>query len=86
VRRIDAAEVALKIEVCRLQRRVLRLTVLVRVLFAVLRACHLDLARRRIPAGKDKGLLLRAIDRAHQAMPLHKILRHMPDPTSAGAA
>jgi transposase InsO family protein len=43
--------------------------------FAVLRACHLDLARRRISAGEDKGLLLRAIDRAHDAMPLHKILR-----------
>jgi transposase InsO family protein len=75
IRNIDAAEEALRIEVCRLQQRVLRLTVLVRVLFVGLRACHLDLARRRISSGKDKGLLLRAIDRAHQAMPLHKILR-----------
>ena len=75
IRQIDAAEEALKIEVRRLQQRVLRLTVLARVLFAVLRACHLDLARRRISAAEDKGLLLRAVDRARQAMPLHKLLR-----------
>jgi hypothetical protein len=75
IHHIEAAEETLRIEVCRLQQRVLRLTMLVRVLFAVLRACHLDLARRRISAGQDKGLLLRAIDRAHQAMPLNKILR-----------
>jgi putative transposase len=48
VRHIDEAEEALRREVCRLQQRVLRLTVLVRVLFAFLRACHLHLARRRI--------------------------------------
>lgn len=74
LQKTEAVEDALRLELSRLQQRLLRLTVLVRVLFAVLRACHLDLARRRISSGEDKGLLLRAIDRAHEAMALRKIL------------
>jgi hypothetical protein len=54
VRHVDAAEDAVRLEVCRLQQRILRLTLLVRVLFDVLRACRVDLARRRLPAGADK--------------------------------
>lgn len=57
IRHIEAADEAPRIELCRLQQGILRLTMLVRVLFAILRACHLDFAPspdlRGEPAGQS---------------------------------
>jgi len=73
----DAAppEEALVAEVARLRRRVQRLRALLRVLLAVVRVFGIDLARRRVPEGEGKRRLLRAIDRAREALSLRRVLR-----------
>ena len=65
----------LRAEVARLRKRAARLTALLRVLFAVLRACRVDLARGRVPDGDDKRSLVRAVTCASALIPLRQVLR-----------
>jgi len=69
------ADADLRAEVARLRWRVRRLTVLLRLLLALVRAFRLDLARRRVPEGDGKLRLLRAVDRAREVVPLRRVLR-----------
>ena len=48
---------------------------LLRVLLVVLRLSRFSLDQTRLPDGKHKSSLLRAIDRARSALPLRSVLR-----------
>jgi len=56
-------------------RRVERPMAVLRVLFAVFRLIRGDLARLRVPQGRDKARLLRAIDRSRHVLGPRRILR-----------
>jgi len=65
----------LQAEVLHLRRRLRKLRAIVFVQVAVLRALGADLGRRRLPSGEAKSRLLRAVDRASEALSLRSMLR-----------
>ena len=65
----------LRCEVLRLQARIRKLIALLRVLLVVLRVSRFSLNQTRLPDGRDKRSLLRAIDQARSAPPLRSVLR-----------
>ena len=67
--------IPLQQEVLQLRRRVQKLTALLRVLLAVIKISGYSLSQARLPDGKDKNSLLRAIDRGRSILPLRSILR-----------
>ena len=67
-------EQALQAEVLRLQQQVEKLRAITRILFACFRALDVDLSRRRVPEGRSKVRLLRAVDRARDVLRLHRAL------------
>ncbi len=72
---VDMDASALRQEVLGLQKRILRLQALLRLLFALLRVSGFSLDHARLPAGDRKQRLLRAIDRASSVLPLRSVLR-----------
>ncbi len=66
---------ALQEEVIRLQTRVQKLIAILRVVLAVLKLSGYSLNHERVPDGKQKRKLLRAIDRSRPNLPLRSVLR-----------
>ncbi len=71
----DLTEVELRQEVLKLQRRVQKLAALLRLALALLHVSTFTLAGERLPDGRDKQRILRAIDRARACIPLRALLR-----------
>jgi putative transposase len=64
-------------EIVALRRRVRKLTALLRVALALLRSSGFTLAHERLPDGRDKIRILRAVDRARKCVPLPALLRFL---------
>jgi putative transposase len=64
-------------EIVALRRRVRKLTALLRVALALLRSSGFTLAHERLPDGRDKIRILRAVDRARKFVPLPALLRFL---------
>jgi hypothetical protein len=62
-------------EILALRRRVKKLRALLRLALALLRSSGFTLAHERLPDGRDKIRILRAVDRARAWMPLRALLR-----------
>ncbi|MEA3502923.1 MAG: hypothetical protein U9R47_09140 [Actinomycetota bacterium] len=63
---LEASAAELRVRVAKLEKRVARLSVVLRIFFALFRLLQPDLTRLRVPHGCDKARLLRAIDRSHR--------------------
>ncbi len=68
-------EIGLQREVMRLRARLQKLNALLRVMIAVLKLSGYSLNHERVPVGKHKRQLLRAIDRSRPTLPLRSVLR-----------
>ena len=73
----DLTEPELRQEVLKLRRRVHKLTALLRLALALLRTSGFRLAGERLPDGRAKLRILRAVDRAHEYLPLRAVLRFL---------
>ncbi len=71
----EADDVALRVRVVRLERRLRRVEAMLRLLLALIQVLQPDLARLRIPRAADKSRLLRAIDRSQGVLGLARALR-----------
>jgi putative transposase len=67
--------IGLQKEVMRLRARLQKLNALLRVMIAVLRLSGYSLNHERVPDGKQKRHLLRAIERSRPTLPLRSVLR-----------
>ena len=67
--------IRLQQEVLQLRARIQKLTALLRVLLVVFKLSGYSLNQSRVPDGKGKRLLLRAIERSRPALPLRSLLR-----------
>src|SRR5215469_12398837 len=77
---LDATELTepeLRQEMLKLRRRVRKLTALLRLVLAVLQASGFRLTEARLPEGRDKLRILRAVDRAREHLPLRALLRFL---------
>jgi putative transposase len=77
---LDAAELKvpeLRQEVLKLRRRVQKLTALLHLALALLRTSGCSLTGERLPDGRAKIRILRAVDRAHEYLPLRTVLRFL---------
>jgi hypothetical protein len=61
---------ALHPEVLKLRRRVKKLTALLRLALVLLRCSGFELSHERLPDGRTKIRILRAVDRAREYVPL----------------
>ena len=73
----DLTDPDLRHEVVKLRRRVRKLTVLLRLALALLRTSGFRLAKARLPDGRAKMRILRAVERAREYLPLRAILRFL---------
>src|SRR6266852_4598544 len=73
----DLTEPELRQEVLKLRRRVRKLTVLLRLALALLRTSGFSLTGERLPDGRAKMRILRAVDRAREYLPLPAVLRFL---------
>jgi hypothetical protein len=73
----DLSEPELRQEVLKLRRRVQKLTALLRLVLAVFRTSGFRLTEERLPEGRDKIRILRAVDRARAFVPLRALLRFL---------
>ena len=73
----DLTEPELRQEVVKLRRRVQKLTALLRLVLAVLRTSGFCLTEERLPDGRDKMRILRAVDRARAFVPLRALVRFL---------
>jgi putative transposase len=64
-------------EVVELRRRVKKLTALLRLAVALLRSSKFTLTHERLPDGRDKLRILRAVDRSRGFVPLRTLLRFL---------
>ena len=64
-------------EIVALRRRVRKLTALLRLALALLRSSGFTLAHERLPEGRAKIGILRAVDRAREFLPLRGVLRFL---------
>ena len=71
---LSMTEQDLQAEVQRLRRKVEKLRAIARILFACLRALEIDLSRRRVPDGRLKAALLRAVEGGRDVLTFHKAL------------
>ncbi len=67
---VDEDLLRLQQKVLDLQKRVQRLIALLRILVIVMKVSDFKLSDVRLPNGKNKSLLLRAIERSRTALPL----------------
>jgi hypothetical protein len=72
---LDLRETQLQAEVWRLRHRVRVLGAVVRLLLALLRVSGFRLEAKRLPSGPSRTVLLRAVDRARELVPLRAVLR-----------
>ena len=70
-------EPELQHEILQLRRRIEKLATLLRLVLALLRASGFTLSRERLPDGRAKMRILRAIDRARACIPLRALLRFL---------
>src|SRR5579864_3241481 len=73
----DLTEPELRQEVLKLRRRVQKLTALLRLALALLRTSGFSLTGERLPDGRAKMRILRAVDRAHEYVPLRTVQRFL---------
>ena len=73
----DLTEPELRQEVLKLRRRVQKLTALLRLALALLRTSGFRLTGERLPDGRAKMRILRAVDRAREYLPLRAVLRFL---------
>ena len=73
----DLTEPELRQEVLKLRRRVQKLTALLRLALALLRTSGFRLNGARLPDGRAKMRILRAVDRARAYLPLRAVLRFL---------
>ena len=73
----DLTEPELQQEVLKLRRHVQKLTALLRLVLALLRTSGFRLTKERLPDGRAKTRILRAVDRAREFVPLRAILRFL---------
>src|SRR5262245_18058008 len=64
-------------EVLELRRRIKKLKALLRLALALLRSSGFTLTHERLPDGRDKIRILRAVDRAQEFVPLRAVLRFL---------
>src|SRR5262245_13939532 len=64
-------------EVLELRRRVKKLKALLRLALALLRSSGFTLTHERLPHGRDKTRILRAVDHARDVAPLRPLLRFL---------
>lgn len=69
------SEHELRKEVIGLRQRNATLLAVLRLVVVLLRVCDVSLARHRVPAGKKKSALLRAVDRSKNELSLRRALR-----------
>ena len=77
---LDVAElspVELQHEILQLRRRVQKLAALLRLVLALLRVSGFTLSGERLPDGRAKMRILRAVDRARECLPLRALLRFL---------
>ena len=67
----------LRQELLALRRRVKKLTALLRLALALRRSSGFTLTHERLPDGRDKIRILRAVDRARACVPLRALLRFL---------
>ena len=73
----DLSASALNQEVLELRRRVKKLRALLRLTLALLRSSGFTLTHERLPDGRAKIRILRAVDRARACVPLRALLRFL---------
>jgi hypothetical protein len=73
----DLTEPELRQELLKLRRRVQKLTALLRLALALLRTSGFRLTEERLPDGRAKMRILRAVDRAREFVPLRALLRFL---------
>ena len=73
----DLTEPELRQEVLKLRRRVQKLAALLRLTLALLRTSGFRLTGERLPDGRAKIQILRAVDRAREYLPLRAVLRFL---------
>ena len=73
----DLTEPERRQEVLKLRRRVQKLTALLRLTLALLRTSGFRLTGERLPDGRAKIRILRAVDRARKYLPLRAVLRFL---------
>jgi hypothetical protein len=73
----ELTEPELRQEVLKLRRRVRKLTALLRLALALLQTSGFRLTAARLPDGRDKLRILRAVDRAREHLPLRALLRFL---------
>jgi len=73
----DLSAPALHQEVLELRRRVKKLTALLRLARVLLRCSGFELSHERLPDGRTKIRILRAVDRAREYVPLRAALRFL---------
>src|SRR5216684_4508404 len=73
----DLSASELQQEVLQLRRRVKKLTALLRLALALLRSSGFALTHERLPDGRAKIRILRAVDRAREYVPLRALLRFL---------
>ena len=73
----DLTEPELRQEVLKLRRRVRKLTALLQLALALLHTSGFRLNATRLPDGRDKRRVLRAVDRAREYLPLRAVLRFL---------
>jgi hypothetical protein len=73
----DLSAPALHHEVLELRRRVKKLTALLRLALVLLRCSGFKLSHERLPDGRTKIRILRAVDRAREYVPLRAVLRFL---------
>ena len=73
----ELAEPELRLEVVKLRRRVRKLMALLRLVLALLQTSGFRLTVARLPDGRDKLRILRAVDRAREHLPLRALLRFL---------
>ena len=74
---VDLTEPELRGEILKLRRRVQKLTALLRLVLALLRTSEFSLTRKRLPEGRGKMRILRAVKRAREYLPLRAVLRFL---------
>jgi hypothetical protein len=72
---LDFDQIRLQTEVLELRRRNQKLVAVIRLLLALVRAVGVQLDRTRLPEGAAKARLLRAVERAQDALSLRGTLR-----------
>ena len=74
---VDLAEPELRGEILKLRRRVQKLTALLHLALAMLRTSGCRRTGARLPEGRAKRRILRAVDRARESLPLRAVLRFL---------